>query len=186
MTELNKESTIPENDNESLSPAKPGIMFITILLLISGLLLASTMLIHYGLAGTDENGEPISGLTHVIAMLKSKPAPKQTDSGALAPKQEIRSAESSTNTQETGSAPAGFSLKGLFSKNGSGTVHWPRLKLDGFGLPAKGEEGFAIINGKHVGKGGTINDVVLIEILAQGVVVEYKGETKTLIVEMTN
>lgn len=184
MTELNNEPAIHENDNEELSPKKPRVMFITILLLISGLLLTSTMLIHYGLAGTDKNGEPISGLTHVMAILKSNPAPKQTDSKALDPKQEIHQAEPSTHAQKTTSTPAGFSFKDLFSRSGNGNVHWPRLKLAGFGLPAEGEEGFAIINGKHVAEGSTINDVVLVEILKQGVVVEYKGETKILIVEM--
>lgn len=186
MTELNNEPAIHENDNEDLSPAKPGVMFITILLLISGLLLTSAMLIHYGFTGTNESGESISGLTHVIELLTSKSVPKQTESETSVANQDIRQGEVHANEQETGSAPAGFSIKDLFSKTGGGTVHWPRLKLDGFGLPAEGEEGFAIINGKHVGKGGTINDVLLVEIFAQGVVVEYKGETKTLIVKMTD
>lgn len=187
MIELNNEPTLREDDNDAEATASRGVMFTTILLLIGGLLLTSVMLIHYGLKGTDENGETISGLTRFAAMIKSAPAKDSMDPATQAPSPQALSSAAPINTQNTGvTSSSRFSFKNLFSKNGSGSVRWPRLKLAGFGLPSDGEVGFAIINGKHVIEGSTINGAMLKEILAHGVVVEYKGETKTLIVEMTD
>lgn len=187
MTELNNEPAFHENDNEAHPPAAPRVMFITILLMISGLLLTSVMLIHYGLKSTDENGQPISGLSNIKTMLKSKPAPPQSDPKPRASVPAPQPVEPPENTEKTTSSkPEGFNIKNLFSMAGNGNVRWPRLRLTGFGLPATGEAGFAIINGKHIAEGSTINGVVLVEILAEGVVVQYKGETKKLIVEMTH
>ncbi len=179
MIELNKEPDIRENDAEATS--SPGVMLTTILLLIGGLLLTSSMLIHYGMGTTDENGESTSGLTHLLEMAKGKPTGSPMDSEAngsatLPP-------ASPAKAQDAVDKSSGFSLRNLFA--GGGNVRWPRLKLTGFGQPSRGKVGFAIINGKHTIEGGTIKGVTLVKILDQGVQVEYKGETKTLIIEMT-
>ena len=185
MIESNDE-TMPEELNTE-TPVSQGVMFTTMLLLICGLLLTSAMLLHYGLKQTDDEGKTISGLTLALEMMRSRA------SSDLIPGSPTTSAAET----ESPSAPVagkidatdektGFNLKGLFSKSNDGSVRWPRLKLTGFGLPSQGQVGFALINGKHVVEGGSINNVKLVEILEHGVVVEYKGETKTLIVELTD
>lgn len=186
MIEPNDEPTLHTRDNDVDAKASPGVMFTTILLLIGGLLLTSVMLIHYGLKGTDENGEPISGLTRFVEITKSRSAKKPANTETKNPSSPSFTTETSPSTSPAVAKSSKFSFKNLFSKEGGDSVRWPRLELNGFGLPSKGEVGFAIINGQHVVEGSTIKGVVLKEILAHGVVVEYKGETKTLIVEMTD
>lgn len=186
MTEPTDEPTLREKDPDAKTPTSTGVMFTTILLLIGGLLLSSIMLLHYGQKNTDENGKPISGLTRFVGMTKISSEKKPLDPKTQPPSPQSLSAVPSTNTQDTVVKSSGFNLKNLFSRNSSSSVRWPRLKLVGFGLPSDGELGFAIINGKHVIEGSTINGVTLKDILAHGVLVEYKGETKTLIVEMTD
>ncbi len=187
MIELNNEPTLHENDNDAEAASPAGVMFITILLLIGGLLLTSAMFIHYGFKGTGENGESISGLTRVLEMAKSNLASDRAEQELSATTPKALPADSPADTPDTAAKPSGFNLKNLFSKNGNGSIRWPRLKLAGFGLPADGEVGFAIINGKHIIEGSTINGgVTLVEILSYGVLVEYKGETKTLIVEIAD
>ncbi len=60
------------------------------------------------------------------------------------------------------------------------------MELTGFGIPADGEIGFAIINGKYVVEGGEANGTTVVEIFEHGVRVEYKGETKTLAIDLTH
>jgi len=186
VIEPNDEPTLHTNDNDVDAKASPGVMFTTILLLIGGLLLTSAMLIHYGLKGTDENGESISGLTRFVKMTQGGSAKNTANPETQIPTSPSFSTEPPTNTPPIPVKSSGFSFKSLFSKESSDSVRWPRLELNGFGLPSRGEVGFAILNGQHVVEGSTIKGVVLKEILAHGVVVEYKGETKTLIVEMTD
>lgn len=178
MTESNTEPAIRKNDAETA--ASPGAMFTTILLLIGGLLLTSSMLIHYGMRTTDENGESISRLIHLLETAKRKSGGilqgSKTNGSKPFP------ADTSSKTQDTVEKPSGFSFRNLFEKGGK--ERWPRLKLDGFGQPSKGKVGFAIINGKQIVEGGTIKGATVVKILDQGVLVEYKGETKTLIIEM--
>lgn len=188
MIKLNTEPTSQDTDTDAPSTSA-GVMFTTILLLIGGLLLTSAMFIHYGFGGTDENGESISGLTRAWERAKSTPASPPVNSES---NETVAAAPHPANAPATTTQPdavvksSGFSLKDIFSKNSNGSVRWPRLKLAGFGRPSDGEIGFAIINGKHVVEGSTISGVTLVEILEHGAVVEYKGETKTLIVEMTH
>jgi hypothetical protein len=75
-----------------------------------------------------------------------------------------------------------MSVKRFFPRDNA-EVRWPKLKLTGFGRSADGEGGFGIINEKHVLKGQEISGVKLVEIRAHGVVLEYKGERKTLAVD---
>lgn len=178
MIEPNKE---PDHDID-VPTASTGLMFTTFLLLISGLLLTSAMFLHYGLAETGETGETLSGLTRTWTMAKRTPSNAQSVPSEIP----VAHTPSATTQKDAAAQSSGFSLKNLFSKNSTSPAHWPRLKLAGFGRPSEGEIGFAIINGKHIAEGGTISGVTLVEILGHGVVVEYKGETKTLIVEMTH
>jgi hypothetical protein len=186
VTKLDTKPVLREKDNDTEPTSSAGVMFTSLLLLIGGLLLTSAMLIHYGFKGTGENGESISGLTRVLEMAKSKPvenrAVEETHVSAPSPPPEVAPAA----TLDAAAKPSGFNFKDLFSKKRNGSVRWPRLKLSGFGLPAEGEVGFAIINGKHVVEGSTVNGATVQEILAHGVRLEYKGETKTLIVEVAN
>lgn len=165
MTDLNHEPSIEEaaNADETRTPA--GVMLVTMVLLISGLLLTSAMLLHYGLKKTGGPEASGQGLAQLLSQLKTREAKDPAAAEA---------AEKST----------GFSLKNLFSRSGDKQTRWPRLKLSGFGLPSEGERGFAIINGKHVIEGSTISGARLTEIQEHGVVLEYKGETRTLIVEI--
>lgn len=60
-------------------------------------------------------------------------------------------------------------------------VRWPKLKLSGFGTSADGSGDFAFINNKRVHPGQLIDEkVLLVEVRADDVIVEYQGETKTL------
>lgn len=178
MIEPNKE---PDHDID-VPTASTGLMFTTILLLISGLLLTSAMFLHYGFASTTESGESRSGLTHAWSMVKNSFA----NTPSIPAKTPTLPSPSPAPQLGVADQSSGFNLKNLFSKKSSSPVHWPRLKLDGFGRPSDGEVGFAIINGKHIAEGGTVSGATLVEIREHGVVVEYKGETKTLIVEMTH
>ncbi len=172
MTELSNEPSIHENDTETERSPSTGVMLVSILLLIAGFLLASAMLIHYGTKGKAENGYPMPGLSQTLERAKGRIASAKTDAETPAP----------DKPQATATKPKKTGTKGFFH----GGVRWPRLKLTGFGIPADGEIGFAIINGKYVVDGEKANGVTVVEIFEHGVRVEYKGETKTLSVDLTH
>ena len=178
MTELSNEPTFQEDDPGTERKTAPGVMLISILLLIGGFLLASAMLIHYGTEGRDKTGNPRPGFSQNLEKVKSMVAGAETNPENPAPAQPL----------ETASKPKEADSKKSFFSKQSGKVRWPRLKLAGFGLPAEGEDGFgfAIINGKHVTVGNTVSGVKLAEILEHGVRVEYKGESKTLSMELVH
>ncbi len=175
MTELSNEPTLHEDDPGTERKPAPGVMLISILLLIVGFLLASAMLLHYGMEGNGETGNPIPGLAQTLEKAKSMVAATKTDPETPAP----------AKVPEVAAKPKESGIKGLFPAK-SGNVRWPRLELAGFGIPAAGETGFAIINGKHVVVGGEIKGATLVEILGHGVLLEYKGETKTLSIELAH
>ena len=75
---------------------------------------------------------------------------------------------------------------GRFFQRQAGTVRWPKLKLTGFGSSTDGASGFAIINGQHVIAGQQISKVTVIDIGDQSVMVEFKGEQRTLSVDPTD
>lgn len=192
MTEMSNTPPLPENDNIAPKPPSPWVMLISMLLLVSVLVLTSAMLMHYATEGKEGAArKSFFDFTKLLEKGKELPAKAQ-----VAEKQEKTGNEPPAAMDSkpmepvpTDSKPAGSSLsdsiiKKFFSGSKDGAVRWPKLKLTGFGLPSKGEVGFAIINGKHIATGGTVNDATLVEILGHGVLVEYKGETKTLIVEV--
>ena len=178
MTEMSKTPPIPENDNIAQEPSSPWVMLISMLLLISLLVLSSAMLVHYAMDGKEGT---IKESVFKFAKLMEKGA----EPSARPEQIEEQKKTENGKVASVASKPSDSAIKRFFSVRGNGTVRWPKLKLSGFGIPSNGEVGFAIINGKHVVAGSTVNGATLVKILEHGVLVEYKGETKTLIVEMT-
>lgn len=172
MTEISNPPPVPENDNIPPEPASPWVMLISMLLLISGLILSSAMLVHYAM-----NGKDSADKESFFDFAKLMEAGKE-----FSTKVQIR--EKPTTEENESVAPIDSAVKKFLSGGENGSVRWPKLKLSGFGIPSNGKVGFAIINGKHVIVGSTVSGATLVEILDHGVRVEYKGETKTLIVEI--
>ncbi len=179
MTDLSNTPPIPENEDITSEPSSPWVMLISMLLLISVLILSSAMLVHYAM-----NGKEGAARESVFDFAKLMEKGKQFSTRPEIP-EEQRKTENEPPVA-TASKPSDSAIKKFFSGEGRGSVRWPKLKLTGFGTPANGEVGFAIINGKHVVAGSTVNGATLEEILGHGVLVEYKGETKTLIIEVTH
>jgi len=154
-------------------------MLVSMLLLISGLILSSAMLMHYA-QGSKKSADKES--TFDFARLTEKG--KELFAKVPAAKEQEKAGNKPPPTEDAKSRDS--AIKNFFSGREGGTVRWPKLKLTGFGIPSGGEVGFAIINRKHVVVGGTISGARLVKILEYGVLVEYKGETKTIIVEITH
>lgn len=174
MTETNNSLPNPENNDTPQETTSPWVMIISMLLLISGLLLSSAMLIHHATNGENSSAKkPFFDFTNLMkkgmALSAKEKQPEQTETVKKEPAQ-----------------PTASAVKKLLSSRNGGAVRWPKLKLTGFGAPTNSNTGFAIINGKHIIVGGTVNGATLTEILDHGVRVEYKGESKTLIVEITH
>jgi len=179
VTETSTPPPTPENDNiTSASSSSPWVMAVSMLLLISGLILSSAMLMHYA---TDGREGAAMESTFDFARLMEKG--KEFSAKALATREQAASGNKPPSATDSKSADS--VVKKFFSGRGNGTVRWPKLKLTGFGTPVDGEVGFAIINGQHVVMGGTVDGATLVKILDYGVLLEYKGETKTIIVEVT-
>jgi len=180
VTETSTPPPAPENDNITpASSSSPWVMVISMLLLISGLILSSAMLMHYAMDGKEGTAmESTFDFARLMEKGKGFPAKAQATREQTAIENEPPTA--------TDSKPVDSFFKKFFSGRGNGTVRWPKLKLAGFGTPSGGEVGFAIINGKHIVVGGTVNGATLVKILEYGVLLEYKGETKTIIVEVTH
>ncbi len=159
-------------------------MLITMLLLISVLILTSAMLMHYALEGKG-GAEGTDKFSFAKLLEKGKSISTQL---ATNQQQEVRQDEPVTaaatpTPTETKSTRFGFNR--FFGGGGPKSVRWPKLKLTGFGQSADGEGGFAILGGKHVMEGSEIGGVRVVEIRTHGVVVEYKGEQKTLSLELS-
>jgi hypothetical protein len=170
---------MPE-DNEAVPRTSCSrATLVSMLLMISLLILSSAMLVHYAVDGKDGATKPS---LFNLGQLMEKGRELSAKTQFAKPLDSPVSDPSPTTTPKSSTSV----VKKLFPGGGQGTVRWPKLKLSGFGLPSKGEVGFAIINKKHVIEGGTIDGAKLVEILEHGVVVEYKGERKTLIIEMTH
>ncbi len=180
MTELSNEPSIQEEDAGAERTPSTGVMLVSILLLIAGFLLASAMLIHYGLEGKPQKGCSRPGFAQTLEKVKGMVASAKPDAGTPPPEQPRATV---SKPKDTGTKDAG--TKGFF-RGSRGGVRWPRLELTGFGIPADGEIGFAIINGKYVVEGGEANGTTVVEIFEHGVRVEYKGETKTLAIDLTH
>ena len=179
MTETSTPPPIPENDNMTPAPSSPWVMLISMLLLISGLMLSSAMLVHYAMDGKE--GATWDSFFDLAKQLVMEDAEEFSAGTQAANKQSGAENESSVSP---GSNPSDLSFKKFFSGGGEdGTVRWPKLKVTGFGTSADAEGGFAIINGKHVLVNTFVGEVKLVEIRTHGAVVEFKGEQKILPVE---
>lgn len=150
-------------------------MLTSMILLISGLILSSAMLIHYTKKKTGSTASPSFSFSELFK--KGKTLSAQVKAKAVEEKKQAALTEEPKDTKATESG-----IKQFFSRNNS-TVRWPKVKLTGFGKSSDGESGFAIINDKHIIVGQKISKVTLIEIGVNSVVVEYKGERKTLAVD---
>lgn len=165
-------STPPEIQSERYddgAASSPWTMLITMLLLIGGLLLASTLMINHLSKAKAESGE--MGLDFSELLSKA-----QAMMVRIPP----------TQNGETETAPSSQSspldnLKQIVSSTGSSdNVRWPKLKLTGFGASTDGLESFAIINGDQVHPGQMVGKVKVVEVRTHAVVVEYMGEQKLL------
>ena len=174
MTEISTPPPIPENDDTTPAPASPWVMLITMLLLISGLILSSAMLLHYAMDGKEgEAGNPASGFARLLEERK-KLSVKVPTAGK-------QGASENQPSEPTAANPSDSSImKSFFGGGDDGTVRWPKLEVTGFGQSADAVSSFAIINGKHVLVDTYIGEVRLVEILPQGAVVEYQGEQKVV------
>jgi hypothetical protein len=175
VTELSNEPAITEKEHEHPEKTSPATMLISMILLIAGLLLASAMLIQQAQERSGSSRTTRSGFSAFIQ--KGKSLSSQAKANA-ADKNEVRASAEEANISTT--SPSRF--KQFFQKTNH-SVRWPKLKLTGFGTSSDGESGFAIINEKHIIVGQQISKATLIEIGVQSVVVEYKGEQKTLTVD---
>ncbi|MEA2069275.1 MAG: general secretion pathway protein GspB [Verrucomicrobiota bacterium] len=176
MSELSNEPPISEEQAKIEEPRQHGAMLVTLLLLICGFLMASFMMLHYGLQARHPEGKSIG---FDLAALKEKGTVY-----AARLKATEKPGKEEPPVQEATTLPNDSSIKNLFGKL-DGKVRWPKLKLTGFGSSTDGSGGFAIINGKQVHPGQLIDKKArLAEIRSQDVVVEYMGETRTLTVDV--
>lgn len=146
-------------------------MLVTMLLLIIGFLFASVLLLQQTISTRTSDGEPIFQMSTIIEKVS-----QTRDKLSPAPKTPV--AEES----EEKSSPLD-NLKQMVANQTGEKVRWPRLKLTGFGTSSDGTE-FARINGDVVYPGGYSGKVKLVEVRTHDVIVEYKGERKTLTLEL--
>ena len=177
MSELSNEPPIPEEAIETEESSSSWTMFVTMILLIAGLALSSTMMLHYSSkkrGTTDETPEHTFNVAKLLEKAKTytKDLQKPKEAQPAEPQQAVQTEE-----------------RGIGKLFGARTDHvrWPKLKLTGFGSSTEGDGGFAIINGDQVHLGQLIDGKVkLTQIRSLDVVVEYMGESKTLTVDLQN
>ncbi|MEI6891703.1 MAG: hypothetical protein V5783_05975 [Pontiella sp.] len=145
------------------------------ILLIGGLFLSSIMMLHYT---TSKMNPQAGGFTfenklygapslHAAADLLKKMIPESQNP-----------AQTVANPATDSGPPSGMIQQ--FLKDRKAKVHWPKLKLTGFGILSDGNNGFAMINGKQYQVGQYIDDVLLLAVRTDDVLVELSGETKVL------
>lgn len=172
MNELNNEPPIPDEAAEiEAQSSSQSAMLMSMLLLIAGFILSSLMFLHYGLRNRGTGDHPSDGFN--LTALRAKGHDFI---------QKLNRPENALETRQTENPSATAGLQ-LFPRGDS--VRWPRLKLTGFGSSTDGNGGFAIINGEQILPGQLVDGKVkVVEIRSQDVVVEYMGETRTLIVDL--
>ncbi|MDZ8119387.1 general secretion pathway protein GspB [Pontiella agarivorans] len=155
-------------------PVRPAVMVITMVLMIAVLMLTAVMMIYY--ATLQQNESTGSSVTE-------KPAiPGETGQALSFLKTLTAHSTTPPDDAETGNGSS-FSL---FGKT-DGNIRWPKLSLTGHGRRPDGSGAFAIINGHQYQPGQIINGKVkIIEIREHDVLVEFSGETNSLIVDVHN
>jgi len=177
MSGKDNEPTLHGTEQDGERNSAPGTMLVSVLLLIAGLLLTSALLLDSGLARKGQTGKNRTGFSQTLEKAKGLLASAKAKSATRAP-----SPGPQAKTSKTGKKGIlGFS----FREKKKSDVHWPHLKLSGFGKAAAGETGFAIINGKRIDEGSGINGATVVKVLDQGVELEYQGATKILAMEAT-
>ncbi|QBG49182.1 hypothetical protein EGM51_17925 [Verrucomicrobia bacterium S94] len=172
MSKLSSGLPIPDKRAaEKKHPVKPTVMIITMILMTSALILTAVMMIDYATRKKNESTataaaekplKPGKALTFLKTLTTHTNAPEET-----------------TEAERENS----FSF---FGKS-DGNRRWPKLKLTGHGMRPDGSGAFAIINGHQYQTGQFINGKVrIIEIRQNDVLVEFSGETNTLIVDVHN
>lgn len=167
MSDLSNTPELQDELYNGREAPSPGAMLFTMLLLISGLLLTSMLMINHVSKAKMESGENVSGFSELIAQAKAMTARVE-----------------SPQTVEPEAAPQSSTLGNFKKMVSTEKVRWPRLKLTGFGTSSDALESFAIINGDHVHPGQIVDKVTVVEVRAHDVVVEYMGEQKTLTVNV--
>ncbi len=176
MIDLENHSPTPEND-DGQKPVSPGIMLTTMLLLITGLLLSSILMLYHAMERKDGKS-PDLNLGTLLEHAKTQAAKPQK---AVHPAKPQKTVQPAADREPKQKQPA---IKEILSGGSEKKVKWPKLKLSGFGSSADG--GFAIINNQEVFLGQNIGKVKLVEVRHHGIVVEYMGERKTLSVDIKN
>lgn len=175
MSDLSNTPEIQEEVYDGQEASTPWSMLFTMLLLIAGLLLASVLMMNHVNKMKTEPGEKGLGFSELIAKAKALavrvPSPKPVEPVAAPAPQ---------------TSPLDNLKKMVSSAGSSDKVKWPRLKLTGFGTSTDGLESFAIINGEQVHPGQIVDKVTVLEVRAHDVVVEYKGEQKTLTMDVND
>jgi hypothetical protein len=176
LSELSNDPPIPEDADNNEVTASSRTMLVTMILLISGFLMAGTMMIHYSSKKVGSAGENKNTAFSFSAILsQGKEYAEQLQKPKAAPPV-IQLDETAKQEEQKRSA--------LFGKRDA-KVNWPKLKVTGFGSSTSGGGDFAIINGKQILQGQLIDGKAkLAKIRSHDVIMEYKGETKTLSVDV--
>ena len=170
---INSDSMHDEREPEEQDEHSTWSMMFTMLLMTGGFLFAGGLLIQQTLSATNKDGAPLFQWSQMVEQARAMRARPEVSE----PAGEEAAAEphSQSSTIEE--------IKKIVSFAPTDSVRWPRLKLTGFGKSTDGAESFAIINGDLVHAGEYTGKVKLVEIRTHDVVVEYKGEQKTLTVQ---
>lgn len=166
---LSQPDATPEIEKRSSNPA---VMLITMLLLISALVLTGILMLNQVKTNNPELAEKADGTTETSLAQQAKAFLNSVTTNAT-----------SDPVKESATGGDGFSIFG----SRDGHVRWPRMKLTGYGTRPDGSGGFAIINGHQYQIGQTISGKVkLVDVREYDVLVEYMGETNSLIVDVNN
>lgn len=175
MSDLSKD--VPLSDelvNGANANTSQRAMLITMILLVSGLLLTSTMMLYHS---NKQNTAPTKANT-------DHETPKEL---GLKTASFIKGFRRKVSKEESESIPDANLRAGVmdqFFGNRNNSARWPKLKLTGFGTSTDGSGGFAIINNHKYKIGERINGkVTLLDIRKHNVLVEWSGETKILTVD---
>jgi hypothetical protein len=178
---MNNDMPASENPlNTGHQRPAPAVMFITLLLLISGLLLTGFMMIFYSKTHESQSSKSVANASPSENINPGTSAKISMDYIA----EQTTPTSINSESSDIQSEEKNGMISQLFgTKNES--VRWPKMKLTGFGTSADGSGGFAIINNHKYHAGQLIGGkVTLIEVRKHDVLIEMSGETNTLTVGM--
>lgn len=178
IQEALKRKTEEQGDNRPPEPpalpkqkkSSPAIKTIVSVILFVTVMVALAIF-GYSLIKSSTTGNSLSGTTKDLLKLPKISAPLN-----LVERQKLlknKTEDSSPETTEP-SSPRLFKKQTAPTKN----VHWPEINLSGFGTAPDGR--LAIINGKVMREGQSINGATIVKILPHKVIMEYQGDTRSL------